>query len=287
MRRPACLLVAICLALLLAVGLSTGAARAQDTANEGAPASDTLVKEAQPKKKRITGETLALEAADVQNNHCADAYGRDTTRALQSIATVGAVWARVSEQYEKSGETFLLYWRGVLAQCMDQEARALEDLKGFAKESGSSTLWVALVKDAARRIRQLERKMGTSGMGPTRLGPEKAKAVVGVIIGGSLAAGSALSGVAAGIRWEQALNRADDIYTGEIDNLEDNALFKDGTTNSQQGIALGAAAIAMGTGALVSFIVAAGTGSNASAAHAPPILVPTSTGAVVTWETRW
>ena len=53
------------------------------------------------------------------------------TAALKSIATVGEVWARLSEQYEKSGESYLLYWRGVLAQCMDQEDRALCGLAAF------------------------------------------------------------------------------------------------------------------------------------------------------------
>jgi hypothetical protein len=288
MRRPACLLVAAAFALLLVVGLSAGAAQAQDTGKTTEPATgDDAPQPAPAKEKKITGETLALEASDVQNKHCADAYGRDTTRALQSIATVAEVWARVSEQYEKSGETFLLYWRGVLAQCMDQEERGLTDLKGFVAESGSSTLWVALVKDANRRIRQLERKTGISSARPTPLAPDEARAAAGVILGGSLAAGSALSGVVAGIRWQEALDRAGDIYTVEVDNLEDNTLFKEGRTNSQQGIALGAASIAMGAGALVSFIIAARAGSEAGAEYLPPLLVPTATGAVVTWEARW
>ena len=292
MRRPACLLVAAAFALLLVVGLSAGAAQAQDTGKTTEPATgDDAPQPAPAKEKKITGETLALEAAEVQNKHCADAYGRDTTRALQSIATVAEVWARVSEQYEKSGETFLLYWRGVLAQCMDQEERGLTDLKGFVAESGSSTLWVALVKDATRRIRQLERKTGTSS-GPRPLAPDEARAAVGVILGGSLAAGSALSGVVAGIRWEEAKGHAADIYagegdTGEVANLATNPSFGDGTTSSRQGIALGAASIAMGAGALVSFIIAARAGGEASAAHVPPLLVPTATGAVVTWEARW
>ena len=94
MRCPACLLVAAACSLLLTVGLSAGAAQAQDPESKTEPATgDDTTQPAPAKAKKITGETLALEAAEVQNKHCADAYGRDTTRALQSIATVAEVWA--------------------------------------------------------------------------------------------------------------------------------------------------------------------------------------------------
>ena len=271
--------------LLCALVGSVGTAQAEDAS---APA--------QPAVAPSSGESLALEAAQVQEQHCARAYGKDMTRALQSIATVGAVWARVSEQYEKSGESYLLYWRGVLAQCMDQEEKGLIDLKAFVSRSGSSSLWAALVKDADRRIRQLERKTGAGVARPPGPVAGSPRFGAGLALGISLAAGSAVSATVAGVRWNEARLQAQAIYDGEVDaaiseggvaDLSNSDPFKNGTTYSQETIALGIAAAAMGTGSLVSFIVAASATKNASTAHAPPLLLPTSTGAVVTWEARW
>ena len=276
MRRSAVRSLTLIVGLFCAFVGSVEIARAQETAAEEQPAAAPA-----------SGESLALEAAQVQEKHCARAYGRDMTRALQSIAEVAGVWARVSEQYEKSGESYLLYWRGVLAQCMDQEEKGLIDLKAFVSRSGSSSLWAALVRDADRRIRQLERKTGAGGGRRSRPLPGNPRLGAGLALGISLAAGSAVSAAVAGVRWNEALLQAQIIYDGEVPDLADSDPFKDGTTYSQEGIALGIAAVAMGTGSLVSFIVAASAGRDARAAHAPPLVVPTSTGAVVTWEARW
>ena len=276
MRRPVVRLFTRMVVLICVLGWMAETAQAQDTRAEE-----------QPVAAPASGESLALEAAEVQEKHCARAYGKDMTRALQSIAEVAAVWARVSEQYEKSGESYLLYWRGVLAQCMDQEEKGLIDLKAFVLKSGSSSVWVALVRDADRRIGQLERKTGGGGGRRSNPVPGNPRLGAGLALGVSLAAGSAVSAAVAGVRWNEALLQAQIIYDGEVADLADSDPFKDGTTYSQEGIALGIAAVAMGTGSLVSFIVAASSGRDARAAHAPPLVVPTPTGAVVTWEARW
>ncbi len=275
MRRSAVRSLTLIVGLLCALGSRVEIAQAQDTGAEE-----------QPVAAPASGESLALEAAQVQERHCARAYGRDMTRALQSIAEVAGVWARVSEQYEKSGESYLLYWRGVLAQCMDQEEKGLIDFKAFVSRSGSSSLWAALVRDADRRIRQLERKTAGGGRRSKPV-PGNPRIGAGLALGASLAAGSAVSAALAGVRWNEALLEAEIIYGGEVADLANSDPFKDGTTYSQQGIALGIAAVAMGTGSLVSFIVAASSARDARAAHAPPLVVPTPTGAVVTWEARW
>ena len=38
-----------------------------------------------------------------------------------SVVSVSAVWEDVGRQYEASSEPYLLYWRGVLAQCLGFE----------------------------------------------------------------------------------------------------------------------------------------------------------------------
>jgi len=272
--------VLLCVALLESVP-----AQAAQTAQPGESV------EPKAKVKKITGETLALEAAEVQSAHCADAYSAETTRALQSIAAVGEVWARVSVQYEDSGETFLLYWRGVLAQCMDQEARGLKDLKEFVAESGSSTLWAALVKDAARRIRQLERKLGGGAAAASARGNAPRP---GAVIGISLAAGSAGTGIAAAISWGLAMERSNELTSHENPTLHSDSTdtsnspntFKEGESYAAATPRLAAVSVGLGLGAAVAFIIHAATANQPQAA-APPLLVPTVGGAAVVWEARW
>ncbi len=273
-----------CAALLCTAVLGVTNARAEPSAE----ANETA--EPQAKVKKVTGETLALEAAKVQDEHCATTAARDTTRALKSIATVGEVWARLSEQYEKSGESFLLYWRGVLAQCMDQERRGLKDLKEFVAESGSSTLWTALVKDARRRIRQLERRIG---VGTTKTMPSPPSAggrTPGIVLGASLAGGSLATGIAAIDRWNRAVEAGDRLENKSEDPavaLVDQADFQLGAAEQDATQILSAVSAGLGAGAAIAFIVTAAAGGNSQAAIKPPTLVPTLGGAALHWELQW
>lgn len=99
---------------------------------------------------------MALEAAQVRDELCTDVAGDETTLAAQSLTRVGDVWARVSEAYEASQEPFLLYWRGVLGQCLNQDARAKADLEGFLAGSSGEATYTDLVRDARRRLRRLD-----------------------------------------------------------------------------------------------------------------------------------
>jgi len=121
-------------------------------------------------------EALAQEAHAVLLTHCAEAGGADMTRAAESVAVVSDVWARVSAQVESSRKVYLLYWRGVLAQCLDQEERALQDLQSFVGARKGSDLWAGLISDAERRITRLERQV----TGPRPVEP-------GWLVGGGLA----------------------------------------------------------------------------------------------------
>jgi hypothetical protein len=71
---------------------------------------------------------LAQEAAAVVDEHCSDAAVAAGTQAARAVATVSDVLARVSEAHDATGQVWLLYWRGVLQQCIDREERAIEDL---------------------------------------------------------------------------------------------------------------------------------------------------------------
>ena len=134
--------------------------------------------QAETPKANPAAEKLALESHQVLAEHCADTASDDMTVAAESVAVVSDVWARVSAELEASKKVYLLYWRGVLAQCLNQNERALIDLKKFIVERQDSTLWPDLVDDSKKRVKRLERK----AEGPPRISP-------GWFLGGGLAAG--------------------------------------------------------------------------------------------------
>jgi len=162
---------------------------------------------AQSEDRDPEAEALAREAQQVVEGYCSDAVADDVTLAAESVATVSAVWARVSASLESNQKVYLLYWRGVLGQCLDQEDKALADLKGFLDTHGDSSTWASLVTDAERRVRQLERR--TTG-GAVPRGP-----VAPVVVGGIGAgvAGGLLGGLG-GWQWSVADQSRQDLYDG-------------------------------------------------------------------------
>ncbi|MCP4871420.1 MAG: hypothetical protein GY898_22140 [Proteobacteria bacterium] len=98
----------------------------------------------------------AADAYDVHQAHCASVAGGSTQAAAESMAEVTEVWQRVITAYEASGRTYLLYWRGVLGECLGQAERAATDLRLFIdlEQFGSDDM-EPLVQDARTRLRRM------------------------------------------------------------------------------------------------------------------------------------
>ncbi len=90
-------------------------------------------------------DDAAIEADRVNQAACLDvAEQRAVNKAGVAMAEVSVVWVRVDEVYTAAPAPkpkHLLYWRGVLGQCLDRDELARADL----------------VRDAKRRITRLER----------------------------------------------------------------------------------------------------------------------------------
>ncbi len=264
-------------AVLATAVLLTAAVAQADEAPQAAPEA--------PAKKAPSSEQLAIEAAQVQGEHCANAASRLDTSGARSISIVSDTWVRVSERYDQSGESYLLYWRGVLAQCMDKEDFALQDLENFISRSEGNALWATLIKDATRRTRQLSRKTGRTTTTRSQA-PAPSSAVLGVVLGASLAGASAGCGIAGASWWSRSQEKADLIRAlpqeqrQELIALEE---YVDGNQAWRTSSVLTVAAIGLGAGAMVSFLVTARNGASATASVPPPVLIPTSTGAVLSW----
>lgn len=224
-------------------------------------------------------EKLALEAKAAIDAHCSDAAQENTTQRANAVAEVSAVWARVSAELERSRKAYLLYWRGVLAQCLDQEEQAVTDLEAFVAARGNSELFQQQVQDSRRRLRRLNAEApGSAGPNPG--------GVLAVTFG--VAAGAA--GGLAGWQWSVASDTADEIYgsvhsRGALQDLVDQGERADTASKVLVGTAAG-----LGVGTVVSAVVAASAGRSVAArAGTAPVfaVVPTQHGATAVIGGRW
>ncbi len=101
----------------------------------------------------------AMDADSANQDLCANLYSKKVDIAAESLAKVAEVWQRVSEQYDRDKAPYLLFWRGVLAQCLGRNDAAITDLEEFSKSQAESTMFVDLVRQGKARLRRL----GTAG----------------------------------------------------------------------------------------------------------------------------
>jgi hypothetical protein len=224
-------------------------------------------------------EALAVEAQGVVEQYCSDAAGDDVTTAAESVATVSAVWAKVSASLESSRKVYLLYWRGVLGQCLDQEDKALADLAAFLAARGESTALAALASDAQRRVRQLERKRG-SGSGPHPGTP-------GFVLGGVFAAGGAAAGVLSAWQWGQAQNVANELALGVHIGSDVSGWQVDGDRAQLSSRILAGVGAGLGAAGLTAVLLGASRKSARSGTALVPWVSPESGGFSVGIGGRW
>ena len=97
----------------------------------------------------------ALEADQVNQEHCARLYTAAVDSAASSTVAVAETWQRVNEVYARTDAVYLLYWRGALAQCLGRDEAASADLTEFVEAQGNSTMFASLVQNAKVRLRRL------------------------------------------------------------------------------------------------------------------------------------
>lgn len=100
----------------------------------------------------------AARANEVNQTYCGDAYSRDISLAADSTMRVADAWREVSEIYEETEVPYLLFWRGVLAQCLGRPGNAYDDLDSFVESQETTRAYADLVRQAKVRLRRLGRK---------------------------------------------------------------------------------------------------------------------------------
>lgn len=154
-------------------------------------------------------EAVAVQAAEIAHRHCSDVASAASVGAAEALNEVSPVLVAVARAYETHGDPFLLFWKGVLNQCLDQEDRATEDFEGFLAGVGDDAAYSAQVRDARLRLRRLTaRQAGRSARGGSGASPAGPVGVVFVSSG----AGVAILGAAlhASAFQEAALTQAAD-----------------------------------------------------------------------------
>ena len=97
---------------------------------------------------------IAARAWDVHQARCAEVAAGPDASAADSMVEVTEVWREVISVYERTGFSYLLYWRGVLAECLGQPERAATDLQLFVALEEFEEAFVPQVRDARTRLRR-------------------------------------------------------------------------------------------------------------------------------------
>ena len=228
-------------------------------------------------------EEVAAKASQAHDTHCAEVAGTtDEGAAALAIGQVSAVWAEVTQVYEATGETWLMYWRGVLAQCLRQDDRAAEALVEFVESDTAAKGLAAMARDARKRLGRLlpdyvppkpERPP------PTPDDRQRASRTAGGIL---LALGAAGAGVGSGVGFGQ-VSATRSVAEGALHTrAEADALIVQGNGQVGAGVGLGVGA---GVAAVASIAAFAAKGSVKVEVAVVP--VPLTSGVVIAVGGRW
>jgi|GEM_PF-1787151 len=156
---------------LLMVGLLLGVLRSRDSGavrRVGLAFLATLLLVVPTLAHASSASESAMRAHQFHQEYCAEVAAGATTSSLEAMRQVVPVLTRLSQVYDQTGASYLLYWRALLLQCTGQERRALEDHQRFLANEKNQASFPTLWTDAQRRVRQLERATGGAVKEPAK-----------------------------------------------------------------------------------------------------------------------
>jgi hypothetical protein len=225
-----------------------------------------------------TPADLALRAATIHDRWCSDVAAGQSTEAATAMVEVTPVLRDVSRVFDETNDASLLYWRGMLNQCLSQDERAIDDLEAFIAKVGEDEIYSSQVKEAKRRLRRLTGAPVKSSNGPA---PE------GIAVGASLLS---TGGVLGGLSGWQNQVRADAQaeYDGGMQPWAATAAaLTDAQAASGASRGLLGGAIAGATAGIGALVVTLALTKGPAKTAAVPLVVPTEGGAVVGFGGRW
>jgi len=113
---------------------------------------------------------VATKASQMNQEECANVHNvsKQQVSAL-GMQKVVEVWAEVGQVYEREGKApYLLFWRGVLAQCLGRHELAVLDLESFVATQKGQTMFADLVRQSKTRLKRLGGR-AKAGEGPAAI----------------------------------------------------------------------------------------------------------------------
>lgn len=106
-------------------------------------------------------DDAALEAAEVAGEHCANLSSRRPEEIVRANKVVADTLEKLQGAIDASQEPTLLYWRGILVQCLDRPETAIVDYEAFIASKGGDAMYASMVREAKARLNRLKgRKRG-------------------------------------------------------------------------------------------------------------------------------
>ena len=221
------------------------------------------------------------------DTYCAEVAGSaDDGDAALALVEVGGAWAEVARVQEATGNEWLLYWVGVLAQCLSQDDRAAQALVEFLESDTATEGLLAMERDARKRLMRLR---------PDYVPPEPPDPVAsptspeqqrrsGQIAGGVvLAIGAAGAGAGSGAGFAGLAGTESTLTTATHPTAEVDGLLAQGDGQLVAGVGL-----AVGTTAAIAASIAAfADAGGRSPADVVFLVAPVPDGAALTVGGRW
>jgi|GEM_PF-4906983 len=267
----------------------------------------------EPEPAVLSAAEVALEAQRVHSEYCGSLQGTDRGLAGESFAVIGPIWSRVSSAYREFGEIYLLYWSGLLSECLGRGEDATSDLEAFLSDEKSRPL-VSMVADAEWRLRRRSKARSSQGLSK-RSGPRplpfqlRARGAARARGGGPAFVPSISFGVAAGAgavialsEWNQA-NEWEVPQQGEDEAGLPRAALHANMTAATESMntaqVVGGISVGLAVSSVVSLVIAGvaqARGNNAAAAAAAAAavelssyihIVPGPDGVLLGVATQW
>jgi hypothetical protein len=216
-------------------------------------------------------DEAAMKASQVQADHCADVLAADPETQAAAMQAASPVYGQVAAAYRVHGEGYLLFWRGLLAECLNNHEQAVADYKKFVHELESDSTYAPQIADARRRLRRLlpeSERRAYSAQAPMAL-PGAIVAASGGVLG-------AVGGVMTGTSWSSAELELDrNVFVGTNEEYQQALAVNHGGFGLLVG---GASAAVVGT------IAALVASRNTSVAA---VVVPTRDGVALAIGGSW
>ncbi len=110
-------------------------------------------------------DDAAIAADDATSTHCSQAWTGEGAARAEALIAVSTVLGRVDSAYEQTQAPHLLYWRGLIYQCLGQYEDAIGDLEAFVAAESGSSVYAEQVRKAQLQLSRAGRRKAAAGAG--------------------------------------------------------------------------------------------------------------------------